>query len=155
MSVLLGKTIPSRPAGEVAQDLYYDAQTEEFERLNSLATRYRGLSIYQAHDRLIYGALAVNLQEADFKFEFRPQESHAPEVVPIWMWTFVIDPVTKRRVYTDPPYLEIGLRNLRGFGVTARPGWEEEAQRLYLPAKCLAAAQDYLARNSVHSYLEP
>jgi hypothetical protein len=137
---------------EAMKWLWDEGRFDVFSDLRQSMKSYRDMRVYQEGNRLYFCSISVNAHDdvaVDINFDSRHP---LPEIAPARCWVSYADDNLGRRIYADPPFIEIGCRNPRGWGVLERPGYVAAANACGFGLPVLTAAKKWLDSNPIVVY---
>lgn len=144
--------LQSHPGTEAMKWLWNDGKFESFACLRQALRVYKDLRVYEEGSRLYFCSMSVNSRvDVDVEISF-DSRFHTPEIAPARCWVSYADDDLGQRIHADPPFIEIGCRNPRGWGVLERPGYIAAANACGFGLPVLSAAKKWLAANPAIVY---
>ena len=137
---------------EAMRWLWQDGRYDTFSELRQILKSHKDVRVYQEGPRLYFCTMSINAHadvEVDIRFD---THSPTPEIAAARCWVSCIDESSGKRVYSDPPFIEIGCRNPRGWGVLERPGYVAAANACGFGLSVLTAAKKWLDANPIVVY---
>jgi hypothetical protein len=132
--------------------LWQDGQYDVFSDLRQVLRAYKDARVYREGARLYFCSMSVNAHEdVDVEVSF-DSRAPVPEIAAARCWVSYLDDNLGRRIYADPPFIEIGCRNPRGWGVLERPGYVAAANACGFGLPVLSGAKKWLDANPIVVY---
>ncbi len=132
--------------------LWADEDYVTFYHLRDVARKYRDLQVFEDGVRRYYCSRHVNVMPNTARKINFVSNYWVPEIAPAWLWVSYRDAEVGCVVHTQPPQVEVAIRNPRGFGVVPKPGWENECVGHGFGKSIIAFVNDFLKRHTPIGY---